>query len=162
MFYHKCIPNFADINDEKLSTKVLDEVIKFNSSTLKLNIESKITKAQVTVEEGYRTQIKSTWYPHVGNMFNYEESIPKICAYFIISNRDYVQGGEFEFGHWNDPQRVDNFGKIIGDSDNNYPLDLNEQGSLIILPALEPMGTKLVVSGTLEYYKFIVKGDNYS
>ena len=161
MFYHACIPNFADINDEDLSVKVLDEVVKFNSSTLKLNIESKITKAHVKVEEGYQTPLKSTHSPHVGNMFN-DKSIPKIVAFVILSNRDYVQGGEFEFGHWEDPQRVDNFGKIIGGGENNYPLELNEQGSLIIVPANEPVGTKLVVSGTLEYYKFIVKGDNYA
>lgn len=51
MFYHKCIPNFADPNDPNLDSKVLDEIIKFNSSTLNLNIDSSIGHSDITIDE---------------------------------------------------------------------------------------------------------------
>lgn len=159
MFYHKCIPNFADPNDPNLDNKVLDEIIKFNSSTLNLNIDSSIGQSDVTIDEPDQLGIQRH-HIHIGNMFK-KEKIKKIMALFIISSRDYVQGGELMFENWNEPKRTDNFGAIIGSDENAYPYELNEQGSLIIMPAVEKVWSRRVVSGSLKIRQYIVMGDNY-
>lgn len=159
MFYHKCIPNFADPNDPDLDSKVFDEIIKFNSSTLNLNIDSSITLNDITIEEPDKLTAQHH-HIHIGNMFK-KEKIKKIMALFIVSSRDYVQGGELLFDNWQEPKRIDNFGTIIGSDENTYPRELNEQGSLIIVPAIEKVLSRTVVSGSLKLKKYIVMGDNY-
>lgn len=159
MFYHKCIPNFADPNDPDLDSKVFNEIIKFNSSTLNLNVDSNIMLEDITIEEPDQLMIQRH-HVHIGNMFK-KEKIKKIMALFIVSSRDYVQGGELIFENWQEPKRIDNYGTIIGSDENTYPRELNEQGSLIIVPAIEAVRSRTVVSGSLKLKKYIVMGDNY-
>lgn len=159
MFYHKCIPNFADPNDPDLDNKVLDEIIKFNSSTLNLNIDSSVGFSDITIDEPDQLGVQRH-HIHIGNMFK-KEKIKKIMALFIVSSRDYVQGGELQFENWDEPKRTDNFGNVIGSDENAYPYELNEQGTLIIMPAIEKVWSRRVVSGSLKLKKYIVMGDNY-
>lgn len=159
MFYHKCIPNFADPNDPDLDSKVFNEIIKFNSSTLNLNVDSNIMLEDITIEEPDELTVQNHQI-HIGNMFK-KEKIKKIMALFIVSSRDYVQGGELLFEKWNEPKRIDNFGTVIGSDENAYPHELNEQGSLIIVPAIEKVRSRTVVSGSLKLKKYIAMGDNY-
>lgn len=159
MFYHKCIPNFADPNDPNLDNKVLDEIIKFNSSTLNLNIDSSAGCSDITIDEPDQLGVQRH-HIHIGNMFK-KEKIKKIMALFIVSSRDYVQGGELMFENWDEPKRTDNFGAVIGSDENAYPYELNEQGTLIIIPAIEKVWSRRVVSGSLKLKKYIVMGDNY-
>lgn len=161
MFYHKCIPNFAQPDDPELQNKVLTEIVKFNSSTLHLNISNEIVTRKYTILEPERLPTTTTHSPHINNMFN-DKLVPKICAVFIESSRDYVQGGEFVFKNWNEPLRIDNFGHKVGNKENSYPNELNEQGSLIIFPALEEVSTRTIVSGELKFTVFKVLGDNYA
>ena len=159
MFCHKCIPNFANPDDQDLDNKVLDQIIKFNSSTLNLNIDNKLSGNVITVEEPDQLGF-ARHYPHTNNLFT-KQSVSKITALFIISDRDYIQGGELEFENWDEPIRTDNFGQVIGNEENNYPHDLNEKGSLIIFPSIEKVWSRRVVSGKLQVKLYTVMGDNY-
>ena len=80
MFYHKCIPNFADPNDPNLDNKVFDEIIKFNSSTLNLNVDNEITSKEFTIDEPDQLGIQRH-HIHINNMFK-KEKIKKIVALF--------------------------------------------------------------------------------
>jgi hypothetical protein len=113
----------------------------------------------ITIEEPDQLTIQHHQV-HIGNMFK-KDKIKKIMALFIVSSRDYVQGGELLFSNWQEPKRTDNFGTIIGSDENAYPYELNEQGSLIIVPAIEKVRSRTVVSGSLKLKKYIVMGDNY-
>lgn len=160
MFYHKCIPNFADLKDPDLDNKVLEEIIKFNSSTLNLNIENRQKNKITTIEEPDQLGIARHQF-HINNMF-IKNKVPKINAIFVLSNRDYIQGGELMFDNWEEAPRVDNYGVVIGQAEDCQPTELNEQGTLIIYPAIEKVWSRRVISGKLELKLYSVEGDNYS
>ena len=50
------------------------------------------------------------------------------------------------FRNWKEPQRIDNYGKRVGD-ENGQPQWINELGTAIFFPSIEGWGHKLVVSG---------------
>jgi len=161
MFYHKCIENFAQLDDPDLKEKVHKEIIKFNSQHLHLNLNNQISHKTITIEEPDHLDKKAFHHIHIDNLFK-EAQVAKIIAIFITSSRDYVQGGELKFGNWEDPVAVNNYGQpLTKDINNAAPVYLNEQGSLIIFPAVEKFGTNPVVSGKLIFERFVVVGDNY-
>jgi len=162
MKYHKFISNFAKQDDPELNNKVKQAMIDFNNNHLKLNIDhDSMSVTDKKIEEPEQLAIKTQHTPHIDNLF-IDEKVAKIVAYFVTSSRDDIQGGEFIFGQLSPPQYKDNFGKLVNaGGKDNYPLDANEQGTLIITSALEKMGTNRVVSGTVKYKKFIIAGDNY-
>ena len=54
----------------------------------------------------------------------------------------------------------DNYGKLVP-TKNPYPVWLNEQGSLFVIPALENVSTEMVVSGQLDFIQYVFRGANY-
>jgi len=161
MFYHKCIENFAQPDDPDLKEKVHKEIIKFNSQHLHLDLNNQISHKTITVEEPDHLDMKAVHHVHIDNLFK-ETQVAKIVAIFITSSRDYIQGGELKFGKWEAPAAVNNYGQsLVHDNNNTAPVYLNEQGSLIIFPAVEKFGTQSIVSGKLVFERFIVMGDNY-
>ena len=154
---HFAKQNFSNVRDDE---KVIDQVVKWNSQFYNLDLDIKDTIIQRFVkEEGDRIEPKEHHVPHIKNLYH-NNSICKLVAYQILSSRDNIQGGEFKFKHWGNPPRKDNFGKKVEDP-NPYPVWLNEQGTLFIVPALETVSTQLIVSGKLEYVKYSFRGGNY-
>ena len=162
MKYHKFISNFAKQDDPELTTKVKQAMIDFNNDHLNVSIDyNDMSVADKKIEEPESLELKTQHTPHIDNLYE-DEKVAKIVAYFITSSRDDVQGGEFIFGKLSPPQYRDNFGKpVYANGKDNYPLDANEQGTLIITSALEKIGTNRVVSGTVKLKKFVMAGDNY-
>ena len=98
-------------------------------------------------------------YITIKNLYN-DNLIPKLTAIHILSSRDDIQGGEFRFKGWNEPTRIDNYGKVY-EHDNPYPTWLNEKGTLFVVPALEPVWSEMVVSGELNFVQYVFRGVNY-
>lgn len=154
---HFAKQNFSNKRDDN---KAIDQAVKWNSQFYKLNLDIDDTIIeQFKLEEGDRIEPVSHHVPHIKNLYD-SRPICKLVAYHILSSRDNIQGGEFQFRHWGNPPRKDNFGKKIEDP-NPYPFWLNEQGTLFIVPALETVSTYVIVSGELEYVKYSFKGGNY-
>lgn len=161
MFYHKCIENFAQPDDPDLKEKVHKEIIKFNSQHLHLDLNNEISHKTITIEEPDGLDKQAVHHVHIDNLFHYRP-VAKVVAIFITSNRDYVQGGEIRFKNWEAPVAVNNYGQPLNkNKDNAAPVYINEQGSLILFPAVESFGFLPVVSGKLIVERFIVVGDNY-
>ena len=91
-------------------------------------------------------------------------NLNKICSKWTaivnVSSRDDIQGGELIFRNWKDSVRYDNYGKVVGD-DTCQPQWINELGTLIFIPSLEPWGHRLVVSGNGMKVITNFKGDSY-
>lgn len=140
---------------------VIDKVVQLNSQYyhLDLDLDKTITE-RIVINEGEYAQKRTMHSPHIGNMYK-QDTIDKLTAYHIISSRDQIQGGEFVFQRWTDPIRRDNYGKRKGNDDTAYPVWLNEQNSLFVIPALEPVSTYLIVSGQLEFMRYRFRGENY-
>ena len=140
---------------------VIDKVVQLNSEFYHLDLDLNETKQETKrLNDGEWLDEVTMHQPHIGNMYK-EEKIVKLVAYHIKSSRDQIQGGGFRFKGWTDPVRKDNFGKLRGNEETAYPVWLNEQNTLFVVPALEPVSTYLIVSGQLEFVRYRFKGDNY-
>ena len=154
---YQSIQDFGNYRDDE---RVIDQVVKFNSQFYKLNLDIHETISMpVTVGEGDRVESVRTHTPHIKNLYN-DDLIPKLTAIHILSSRDDIQGGEFRFKGWNEPTRIDNYGKVY-EHDNPYPVWLNEKGTLFVVPALEPVWSEMVVSGELNFVQYVFRGVNY-
>ena len=154
---HRAIQNFSNYQDDE---RVIDQVVKFNSEFYKVNLElDKTLIFPQSVKEGDRGENFAIHQPHIRNMYE-DKTISKLIAIHILSSRDDIQGGEFRFASWGEPQRKDNYGKLVP-TKNPYPVWLNEQGSLFVIPALENVSTERVVSGQLDFIQYVFRGANY-
>ena len=154
---HYAYQDFGNTQDDDA---VISQLVKCNSKFYRqdINLNDTIIERKI-IKEGSGLSLKATHAPHMGNMYK-TDKVVKLIAVHILSSRDNIQGGEFTFGKWGDPIRKDNYGKIV-ESKNPYPTWLNEQGSLFIIPAMEHMGTQLIVSGELEYVLYSFRGANF-
>ena len=154
---YQSIQDFGTYRDDE---RVIDQVVKFNSEFYKVNLElDKTLIFPQSVKEGDRANNLAIHQPHIFNMYE-DKVISKLIAIHILSSRDDLQGGEFRFHAWGEPQRKDNYGKLIH-TKNPYPVWLNEQGSLFVIPALENVATERVVSGQLDFIQYVFRGANY-
>lgn len=163
------IKNFFENNDEikrirhgdKNLTKIIrNELVAWNEETLNLNLLSNepADKRLLSITEtDIRDSLGAEHYLHTMNL-------NKLCAKWTaivnVSSRDDIQGGELLFRNWDTSRRVDNYGKVVGD-DNCQPQWINELGTLILIPSLEPWGYNLVVSGNGMKVIINFKGDSY-
>lgn len=155
MYYS--IENFSKTQDDN---KVIDQIIKWNSQHYRLNLDAdSVSIEKFKLEETERVPTTTDHIPHIGNLYK-DQKVAKLTAFHILSSRDQIQGGEFAFKGWTEPTRKDNFGKVI-ETSNPYPVYLNEQGTLFCIPSLEPYTSQTIVSGTLEFVKYIFYGENY-
>ena len=140
---------------------VIDKVVQLNSQYyhLDLDLDKTITE-RIVINEGEQVTKRAIHAPHIGNMYK-QDTIDKLIAYHIKSSSDQIQGGEFAFQKWTDPVRRDNYGKLRGNDKTAYPIWLNEQNTLFVIPALEPIATYTVVSGQLEFMRYRFRGENY-
>jgi hypothetical protein len=155
---HYAKQNFGEVRDDK---KVFDQIQEWNKSNynnLNINIEDTIVE-DLTIPEAHEIKTNSIHVPHIKNMYT-QRTVSKLVAYHILSSRDQIQGGEFQFQGWGDPTRRDNFGKVI-ETNNPYPVWLNEQGTLFCFPAAEGFGTRMIISGELKLVKYVFRGENY-
>lgn len=140
---------------------VIDKVVQLNSQYYHLDLDlDKTIQERIVLKEGDEKKLRAMHTPHIGNMYK-SNIIDKLTAYHIISSRDQIQGGEFAFQRWTNPVRRDNFGKLRGNEETAYPVWLNEQNTLFVVPALEPVATYLIVSGQLEFVRYRFRGENY-
>lgn len=140
---------------------VIDKVVQLNSQYYHLDLDlDKTIEEKIVLTDGDYQEQSSMHVPHIKNLYE-ETTIDKLTAYHIKSSRDQIQGGEFNFQRWTDPVRKDNFGKIRGNSETAYPVWLNEEKTLFVIPALEPRGIHLIVSGQLEFVRYRFRGENY-
>lgn len=146
---------------ENFQGDVIDKVVQLNSEFYKLDLElDKTVIKDEVIKEAESVPAAVTHFPHLGNLYN-NSTITKLIAIHIQSSRDYIQGGEFYFGKWTDPVRKDNYGRIQGSEQTAYPTWLNEQGTMFVVPALESIGNRLIVSGELSYKLYAFRGPNY-
>jgi len=110
--------------------------------------------------EGSGTKKSPDHGVHVGNLL--QTPIVKLTAILIVSSRDDVQGGELAFKHWPDYPRVDNYGKVVKSDDGHHqPVFTNEQGTLIVYPSTEEVGSNLTTSGRVKRLKFVYSGRRF-
>lgn len=152
--------SYQNFGNTQNDDAVISQLVKCNSKFYRqdINLNNTIIEKKI-IKEGEGINLKATHVPHLGNMYN-NDKVVKLIAIHILSSRDDIQGGEFTFGKWGDPTRKDNYGKLVK-HDNPYPTWLNEQGTLFIIPAMEPIGTQLLVSGQLEFMMYSFRGANY-
>ena len=140
---------------------VIDKVVQLNSQYYHLDLDlDKTIEERIILTDGDYQDRSSLHVPHIKNLYQ-ERTIDKLTAYHIKSSRDQIQGGEFRFEGWTDPVRKDNFGKLRGNEETAYPVWLNEEKTLFVIPALEPRGIQLIVSGQLEFVRYRFRGENY-
>jgi hypothetical protein len=132
-----------------------------NGDILKYEVD--IDKPKVVIFdtlEGSGTNKRSDHVIHIGNIL--QTPIVKLTAILIVSSRDDVQGGELAFKHWPDHPRVDNYGKVVRSDDGHHqPAFTNEQGTLIVYPSTEEVGSNLTTSGRVKRIKFIYSGRRF-
>ena len=125
---------------------VKNEMIAWNEETLNLNIlpNEPLGKRMLNINEAdILDNLKQEHHIHTMNL---NKICPKWTAIVNVSGRDDIQGGELMFRNWKEPQRIDNYGKRVGD-ENGQPQWINELGTAIFFPSIEGWGHKLVVSG---------------
>lgn len=154
---HYAIEKFSNTREDNL---VYEQVRDINAKMFNQDIDwDRCNAKHIILNEGDELKAATDHVPHINNLYK-KATITKLVAFHILSSRDDIQGGEFQFKYWGQPHRKDNFGKQIKSS-NPYPLWLNEQGTLFVVSALESVGTFNVVSGQLEVIKYQFIGDNY-
>ena len=138
--------------------KIIREV---NEDILKYDIDLDSPKV-ITYDtaEGKNTPKVADHVVHIGNLL--QNPIVKLTAVLIVSSRDDVQGGELAFKHWPDYPRVDNYGKVVKSDDGHHqPVFTNEQGTLIVYPSTEEVGSNLTTSGRIKRLKFVYSGRRF-
>ena len=148
--------------DKNIIRIIQNEVMAWNDETLNFrmaqseNIEPDkrmIEMKEMSIQDNIVAE-------HVIHTMNLSKVAPKWTAIVNVSGRDDIQGGELIFRNWRQAKRYDNYGKAIG-GDNCQPQWLNELGTLIIFPAIEAWGYRLVVSGNGMKTIINFKGEGY-
>ena len=146
--------------DKALIKIIRNELVSWNEETLNLNLLSNEPpdKRLLTITEtDIRDNLSAEHFIHTMNL---NKICSKWTAIVNVSSRDDIQGGELIFRNWKDSVRYDNYGKVVGD-DTCQPQWINELGTLIFIPSLEPWGHRLVVSGNGMKVITNFKGDSY-
>tara|TARA_B100000459_G_C8577783_1_gene201776 strand:- start:63 stop:536 length:474 start_codon:yes stop_codon:yes gene_type:complete len=139
--------------------KIIAEVVKYNSQVLKLNIDPNPDDKIIELKEGSGRHVHSRHQVHKGNLFK-DGKVIKIVALYNVNGPDDFQGGSIEFDGWR-RFRIDNYGEPRGDADSHVPDWINEEGTLIIYPAVVKCEADIVVSGTVRRHEYLFMGDNY-
>ena len=148
---------------KKVIDKVNHLVFEFNRLHLKFNLHQN-KRPEIWAfdgEEGTNQKTKQADHSiHPGNIDR--ENVTKVTAILNVSSRDDVQGSELLFKNWPLPVRVDNFGDLQTDgTGETQPTWINEQGTLIVFPSLEPYGFQHTTSGPAKRLKFLYKGERF-
>jgi len=132
---------------KQLLTQIKDEVELWNEETHNFNMlwDEQHYRIKNLVEADIGDNLRPDHSIHAMNL---NKNCNKWTAILNLSNRDYIQGGELLFKHWDSPVRRDNNGRVIGDEKTSQPQWINEQGTLIIFPSIAEHGFRMVVSGT--------------
>jgi len=148
--------------DKHIVRIVQNEVMAWNEESLNFKMsKSENIETDKRMIELSEMSIRDSLLPeHVIHTMNLSKVAPKWTAIVNVSGRDDIQGGELIFRNWKETKRYDNYGRAIGD-DNGQPQWLNELGTLIIFPAIEPWGYRLVVSGRGMKTIINFKGEGY-
>lgn len=148
-------------NSHAIVANVNQMVNAVNGDVLKYDIDVDNPKVIIfDTLEGSGTNKSPDHVTHVGNIL--QTPIVKVTAILIVSSRDDVQGGELAFKHWPDYPRVDNYGKVVKSDDGHHqPAFANEQGTLIVYPSTEEVGSNLTTSGRVKRLKFIYSGRRF-
>lgn len=127
-------------------SQITDEVKLWNEETHNFNmLWDEFNYSVKTFEEA---DIGDNLRPnHSIHAMNLSKNCFKWSSIVNLSSRNDIQGGELLFKHWDTPVRRDNNGKVVGDEKTAQPSWINEQGTLIIFPAIAQHGYRMVVSG---------------
>ena len=133
----------------ELISQVTDEVKDWNEATHNFNMlwEEENHSVRTHIEADIKDNLVPVHSIHGGNL---GKNCFKWSAILTLTSRDFIQGGEIMFKHWNQPVRIDNYGKHIGDPKTSMPQWINEQGTLIIYPSIAESGYKMIVSGEVK------------
>ena len=159
--FHRAIHNVPD--DKEVIFKHLYE---FADKVLKCNYDPVLrSRSDFTANEGDNAK------KYVGN--NLEDSdrskyfigvdrvpVMKVVGIYNNNGPDDYQGSFLYCKNWKE-HRKDNFGEDVGDPDNHIPYWINEQGSLLIVPAWEQVNIDITVSGSAKRTGYHLFGDPY-
>ena len=163
--FHRAIHNVP--NDKEVIFKHLYE---FADNVLKCQYDpSKRSRSDFTSHEG------DSYKKYMGNnLTNSDRSkffmplqeppnvapVMKVVGIYNDNGPDDYQGGFIYCSNWRE-HRKDNFGEDVGDPNNHIPYWINEQGSLLIVPAWEQVNIDITVSGSAKRTGYHLFGDPY-